>query len=305
MFSILTERNTFELIYSIILLIMNFFTLILSLLLIILNIVKENNKNLSLMLSINYQISLVCILHSISFILYPFNTKETEILLTIEGVLAIVSYLVLVNLVGSLLIYYYVILKAEIRKKYSLSVQLSSTWVLPIIFGIVYYLFGIIELDEKIIFEWEQKVEVLDTVFFALYLISLTVCFIYLFKLRFEMKKLAKSSKSYKTIMFSIIIYFIALMSCVLAVLFNILSYFVGHDDNSGSSSSYIYVVFKYSSSFIENILVLYFCWFCEYESTKRQMFLELFCCKKVETKKEDDEEINISLIINELEEEE
>ena len=120
MFSILTERNTFELIYSIVLLIMNFFTLILSLLLIILNIVKENNKNLSLMLSINYQISLVCILHSISFILYPFNTKETEILLTIEGVLAIVSYLVLVNLVGSLLIYYYVILKAEIRKKYSL-----------------------------------------------------------------------------------------------------------------------------------------------------------------------------------------
>ena len=305
MFSILTERNTFELIYSIVLLIMNFFTFILSLLLIILNIVKENNKNLSLMLSINYQISLVCILHSISFILYPFNTKETEILLTIEGVLAIVSYLVLVNLVGSLLIYYYVILKAEIRKKYSLSVQLSSTWVLPIIFGIVYYLFGIIELDEKIIFEWEQKVEVLDTVFFALYLISLTVCFIYLFKLRFEMKKLAKSSKSYKTIMFSIIIYFIALMSCVLAVLFNILSYFVGHDDNSGSSSSYLYVVFKYSSSFIENILVLYFCWFCGYESTKRQMFLELFCCKKVETKKEDDEEINISLIINELEEEE
>ena len=117
MSSIFIYGNTFEKVYSIFILISNSTTLILSLLLIITNIVKENNKNISLMLSINYQIGVVCILHSISFILYPFNNKEDTTIVTIEGTLAIISSLVIINLVGSLLIFEYVLLKEEIRKR--------------------------------------------------------------------------------------------------------------------------------------------------------------------------------------------
>lgn len=308
MSSIFIYGNTFEKVYSIFILISNSTTLILSLLLIITNIVKENNKNISLMLSINYQIGVVCILHSISFILYPFNNKEDTTIVTIEGTLAIISSLVIINLVGSLLIFEYVLLKEEIRKKYSLSIQLSSTWVLPIIFGIAYYLFGNITPEINMI-GWIQNEKVLDAIFFILYVLLMAVCFIYLFKVRFEMKKLtkdnssAKSSKSYKKLMSSIKIYLIALISCVVVVVLNLISIIFGHGKNSGDTSNSISIETKYIGSVIEIILVFYFCWFCGYEGTKRKMFLELFCCKKVE--KEEGENINIGLILNEEDEDE
>ena len=189
---------------------MNIIKLFLSILLFIINLKQENNRIMSVELCLNYQVSICCIIHSISYFFFPVD--EEGMVARIQGCIDMTMDITILYIIASicftLLVFYNDPEKEEQRKTYMLIMTLIS-WLIPISFGVLAFFKGNVTKNYASYFSW-HSVGYFNFIFSGYFWAALIAGFIFIAMLYFKVRG-NTANENFKTYNFTIKLYFITL----------------------------------------------------------------------------------------------
>lgn len=201
---------------------MNLVVFVFSIFLLIINSKERKNKQIQLyQLSITFQICLCCILHSIFFIIYPYN-EQYSFLSIIQGFLSITSLLECINIIAAK--FYFCYLYSKESKKYKeksyLLGQIILSWIIPIIYGLICIRYGDIKVNYSTFFSWVDK-DVFMYPFTSLFGIGFLIAMFFTCKINAGMHEVVRGTTESQMITIlclgklELIIYSIFFIDCV------------------------------------------------------------------------------------------
>ena len=268
---------------------MNLVKLILSILLFIINIKQENNRMMSVELCLNYQVSICCIIHSISYFFFPVDEEGmvARIQGSIDMTMDITILYIIASICFSLLVFYNDPEKEEQRRIYSIIMTLIS-WIIPLSFGVLAFFMGNVTKNYASFFSW-HSVDYFNFIFSGYFWIALIAGFVFITMLYFKVRS-NSGNENFKTYNFTIKLYFITLFISIFIYCYDLIVKYLLQSEHP---------FFEYFGCVIENVVMLSYCFIFGFGMNKWKKFKEMIEGKKITIQNPDAIEISETLVDN------
>ena len=268
---------------------MNIMKLFLSILLFIINLKQENNRIMSVELCLNYQVSICCIIHSISYFFFPVD--EEGMVARIQGCIDMTMDITILYIIASicftLLVFYNDPEKEEQRKTYMLIMTLIS-WLIPISFGVLAFFKGNVTKNYASYFSW-HSVGYFNFIFSGYFWAALIAGFIFIAMLYFKVRG-NTANENFKTYNFTIKLYFITLFISIFIYCYDLIVKYLLNSEHP---------FFEYFGCVVENVVMLSFCFIFGFGMNKWKKLKEMIDGKQGTIQNPDAIEISETLVDN------
>lgn len=268
---------------------MNIIKLFLSILLFIINLKQENNRIMSVELCLNYQVSICCIIHSISYFFFPVD--EEGMVARIQGCIDMTMDITILYIIASicftLLVFYNDPEKEEQRKTYMLIMTLIS-WLIPISFGVLAFFKGNVTKNYASYFSW-HSVGYFNFIFSGYFWAALIAGFIFIAMLYFKVRG-NTANENFKTYNFTIKLYFITLFISIFIYCYDLIVKYLLNSEHP---------FFEYFGCVVENVVMLSFCFIFGFGMNKWKKLKEMIDGKQGTIQNPDAIEISETLVGN------
>lgn len=268
---------------------MNIIKLFLSILLFIINLKQENNRMMSVELCLNYQVSICCIIHSISYFFFPVD--EEGMVARIQGCIDMTMDITILYIIASicftLLVFYNDPEKEEQRKTYMLIMTLIS-WLIPISFGVLAFFKGNVTKNYASYFSW-HSVGYFNFIFSGYFWAALIAGFIFIAMLYFKVRG-NTANENFKTYNFTIKLYFITLFISIFIYCYDLIVKYLLNSEHP---------FFEYFGCVVENVVMLSFCFIFGFGMNKWKKLKEMIDGKQGTIQNPDAIEISETLVGN------
>ena len=268
---------------------MNIIKLFLSILLFIINLKQENNRMMSVELCLNYQVSICCIIHSISYFFFPVD--EEGMVARIQGCIDMTMDITILYIIASicftLLVFYNDPEKEEQRKTYMLIMTLIS-WLIPISFGVLAFFKGNVTKNYASYFSW-HSVGYFNFIFSGYFWAALIAGFIFIAMLYFKVRG-NTANENFKTYNFTIKLYFITLFISIFIYCYDLIVKYLLNSEHP---------FFEYFGCVVENVVMLSFCFIFGFGMNKWKKLKEMIDGKQGTIQNPDAIEISETLVDN------
>ena len=269
---------------------MNVTKLILSILLLIINIKQENNRMMSVDLCLNYQICLCSIIHSISYFFFPDieNGMVARIQGTIDMTMDITVLYIIASICFSLLIFYNDPEKEEQGRVFYILIVTVISWVIPISFGVIAFIWGDVTKNYASFFSW-HSVAMFNFIFSGYFWVALIAGFIFVAMLFFKVRS-NSANENYKNYNFTIKLYFITLFISIFIYCYDIIVKYLIQSEHP---------FFEYFGCVVENVVMLSYCVIFGFGMNKWKKLKEMVEGKRAVIQNPDGIEISETLVDN------
>ena len=268
---------------------MNIIKLFLSIILFIINLKQENNRMMSVELCLNYQVSICCIIHSISYFFFPVD--EEGMVARIQGCIDMTMDITILYIIASicftLLVFYNDPEKEEQRKTYMLIMTLIS-WLIPISFGVLAFFKGNVTKNYASYFSW-HSVGYFNFIFSGYFWAALIAGFIFIAMLYFKVRG-NTANENFKTYNFTIKLYFITLFISIFIYCYDLIVKYLLNSEHP---------FFEYFGCVVENVVMLSFCFIFGFGMNKWKKLKEMIDGKQGTIQNPDAIEISETLVGN------